>query len=171
MDLDSGTARAILQIRREECQTMLNSIEAGVQAGIQKDRRTTLELQVQEIDQRLGQLDRHPEEANVSIALLTGFQPATRQRWVDCIRCTETLPEDETVTAPCDDRHIYCRPCIIRLFDLATSHDEELYPPRCCERTIPVNDTRSVIGGELAQKAEMKRIELATADRTYCSNP
>ena len=68
-----------------------------------------------------------------------------------------------------EQRHEYCGPCIVRLFEAAIK-DESLFPPRCCRQEIPVPLVRNVLTDLIVSDIEEKRIEYTTQDRTYCSN-
>jgi hypothetical protein len=51
--------------------------------------------------------------------------------------------------------------------------DESLYPPSCCQQTMPWEDVKSKVGAQLAAEFEDKKEELDTPagpPRTYCSN-
>ena len=169
--MDFASMKLILEIQREELQSMLDSIEQTVQAEVQKDRRITLTMQIEEIDAELNRLEHNPSQfsSQNTISELFGAEKVQKdEQWLECVACTEVKPESETLTLPCEEPHTYCHVCIINLFDRATSSDIELYPPRCCQQAIPITKVKHIIGGELARKAEVKGVELATRDRTYC---
>jgi hypothetical protein len=67
------------------------------------------------------------------------------------------------VTAACD--HLYCRPCLITLFEGAIA-DEERFPARCCGQTI--NVSADFLGLDIVQQYAQKKLEFETVDRTYC---
>ncbi|KAI8930947.1 hypothetical protein NX059_011962 [Plenodomus lindquistii] len=52
-----------------------------------------------------------------------------------CIACTDRVPRANMVTAPCG--HRYCGECVKSLF-MRSTKDEDLYPPKCCKRPIPL---------------------------------
>ncbi|KAH0359485.1 hypothetical protein KCU65_g9938, partial [Aureobasidium melanogenum] len=85
-----------------------------------------------------------------------------------CVACTDTLPWSRILEAPCG--HHYCSECLSELFELSMK-DETLYPPRCCQRTIPLEDAKLVLDPKLVRNFEHKSIELDTKDRTYCFDP
>lgn len=83
-----------------------------------------------------------------------------------CAACEELIAGD-AVQAPCN--HIYCVPCIVRLFKAAVDH-ESSHPPSCCGRNgVPLDLVRAYLSDELIEKLEDRAVEFATEDRTYCS--
>ncbi len=84
---------------------------------------------------------------------------------IDCVACGDGIEERERFIASCGD--YYCRGCISTLFNHAT-HDESLFPPRCCRREIDIASARPFLNDELAARYEMKAVEFRTLDRTYC---
>ncbi|KAH0359453.1 hypothetical protein KCU65_g9961, partial [Aureobasidium melanogenum] len=84
-----------------------------------------------------------------------------------CQACLERFPRIETLPAPCGD--IYCRGCMITLFENAV-RDEAMYPPRCCGQTIPFGAVCSFITSDLGEAFMKKAMEFDTTNRTYCSN-
>ena len=81
--------------------------------------------------------------------------------------CSSCLERRKTIRAPCG--HHYCQDCITSLYAAALD-DETLHPVRCCREVIPISVARKFLSSELALKTELKTIELATPNRTYCSN-
>lgn len=81
----------------------------------------------------------------------------------ECVACFEVR---ETVQLQC--QHRYCRACVTRLITDATV-DESLFPPRCCDQTMPLSSIRPYISAELAAKIQQKAIEYGTPYRTYCT--
>ena len=79
--------------------------------------------------------------------------------------CTACLEDQEILQMPCED--CYCRTCTVRLF-ADSLHDETLYPPKCCGKTIPISLAQSFLGSDLATRFERKAIEFGTQNRTYC---
>ena len=90
---------------------------------------------------------------------------------LSCISCTDLVSWDETIELPCEpERHIYCRGCMVHLFESATK-DESLFPPRCCRQPIPLESIQSLLTPEATLAFLDKSVEFNTNDRTYCSNP
>ena len=46
-----------------------------------------------------------------------------------------------------------------------------MFPPRCCEKPIPLSSVRSHLTPDLIQLFNEKTIEFGTLNRVYCSNP
>lgn len=65
--------------------------------------------------------------------------------------------------------HRYCIKCAKDLFVQAT-HDETLWPPRCCKTPIDVDLVRRHMTGEELKAYDLACVEFATINRTYCSN-
>ncbi|OCK89389.1 uncharacterized protein K441DRAFT_619785 [Cenococcum geophilum 1.58] len=86
----------------------------------------------------------------------------------ECLACTERIVIYDDIQAPC--AHHYCRGCMVRLFDNSTT-DESLFPPRCCNRQIPISLVDCFLDPELVQRIEEKAVEFGTLDRTYCAWP
>lgn len=85
-----------------------------------------------------------------------------------CVSCQE----DNTVIAdltpvPCG--HKYCQACLERLFEMSMT-DETLFPPECCVVPIPLGPNLQFLTPEFVERFKARGVELATRDRTYCSN-
>lgn len=85
-----------------------------------------------------------------------------------CTVCEDYRAASDLASCPCS--HEYCHGCLSRLFDLATV-DESLFPPRCCQQPILVDDHLEVLGPALVGKFKAKALELSTPNRTYCHRP
>ncbi|KAK5995452.1 hypothetical protein PT974_03859 [Cladobotryum mycophilum] len=86
----------------------------------------------------------------------------------DCIACGESTPASDMAKCPCS--HQYCRKCLTRLFEMSIK-DESLFPPRCCKKSIPLEDHRNILSSKLAGEFKAKEIEFRTPNRTYCHDP
>ena len=87
----------------------------------------------------------------------------------DCAACHEQKHNFDVVDVPCG--HHYCRDCAVSMFKTAMA-DESFFPPRCCDRAIPIEDVKSFfLTPALVKEFEAKTIEFSTLDRTYCSIP
>lgn len=84
-----------------------------------------------------------------------------------CDICDEDKIWFTLFAAPCG--HRFCSDCLTTLFGLCTT-DEEVYPPRCCTQTIPLDRVNGGLSRELVETFRAKRIEWETKDRTYCYN-
>ncbi|KAK5113333.1 hypothetical protein LTR62_003432 [Meristemomyces frigidus] len=87
---------------------------------------------------------------------------------IECTSCTEHVPADQAVKAPCG--HDYCDECLDKLYtDCLT--DETLFSPRCCHGEFSWIIVRHHLSQRTRSKFGSKRIELETTDRTYCYDP
>lgn len=87
----------------------------------------------------------------------------------ECLSCTEQYPMSDTIRTQC--AHIYCRKCILRLFENSFTN-ESLFPPQCCRIPIRVSTAvEDIIGLDMAKRYEERKIEISEAARTYCSKP
>lgn len=88
-------------------------------------------------------------------------------RFVRCVICG-----DETgllgYQAPCGD--FFDMGCLEDMFRRATI-DESLFPPRCCQLSIPTADAEANLSSELMKLYNKKAIEFNTPNRMYCSQP
>lgn len=84
----------------------------------------------------------------------------------DCVICGE--PHNKTIRVPCG--HYYDIPCLTSYFENSTK-DESIYPPRCCNKTIPLALIRPHLSLSLVNLFKDKRCEFQTPNRVYCSNP
>ncbi|THY47994.1 hypothetical protein D6C98_06902 [Aureobasidium pullulans] len=84
-----------------------------------------------------------------------------------CDICDEDKIWFTVFAAPCG--HRFCSDCLTTLFGLCTT-DEEVYPPRCCTQTIPLDRVNGGLSRELVETFRAKSIEWETKDRTYCYN-
>jgi hypothetical protein len=88
-----------------------------------------------------------------------------------CNACMESFPAKETLSLRCaPEPHIYCRGCLINLFQTAIV-DTSLFPPRCCRATIPLDMCRALLPKQMIHDFDSKVEELATPNPTNCSDP
>ncbi|KAH7347558.1 ibr finger domain-containing protein [Plectosphaerella cucumerina] len=112
---------------------------------------------------RDNQPDRRPESSKQGASRPPGAQPTSA-----CVACSDTFPVVNLMSAPCS--HSYCAACVRELFTSSMA-DESLFPPRCCGQTIPIDSNIAILGPELAQSCQEKKIEYETTNRTYCHVP
>lgn len=107
---------------------------------------------------------------SLTSSVRTGFRPAVAVKRVECIGCTEKVPQSQCLTAPCT--HIYCHGCIISLVE-ACIRDETLYPVKCCRQPFPFASLAGLLNVRLRQEFETKCREYRVPPerRAYCSNP
>jgi len=82
-----------------------------------------------------------------------------------CVGCKDDHQVYDILQAPCG--HFFCRWCFHRLAE-AASQDESLYPPSCCQQTIPLSSSSSFLATDLIELLESKAEEFGTPNRTYC---
>ncbi|GAA6049666.1 hypothetical protein NBRC10513_005969 [Rhodotorula toruloides] len=83
-----------------------------------------------------------------------------------CISCADEVDGDAT-KATCG--HLFCAPCLVRLFRLAT-RDESLFPPSCCKTPIPSTLAIPLLDVEDGKAYRRAVQEYSTPRRLYCSN-
>jgi E3 ubiquitin-protein ligase RNF144 len=90
------------------------------------------------------------------------------RRTIQCEACTSFFFEFDTLTLSC--KHIYCRECVVGIFE-SSIKDPELFPPRCCRTEIPFDQVdRQFLTQELSERFRKKRLEINTPNPVYCSN-
>ncbi|KAI0690700.1 hypothetical protein BC835DRAFT_1548023 [Cytidiella melzeri] len=104
------------------------------------------------------------EESAVEIA--SGFTDAARSPVLSCTVCGDDT--NEGYTAPCG--HDFDIPCLREMFRRAT-HDESLYPPKCCQQRIPISDVLEHLNPAILTAFVSKAVEYDTRDRVYCHRP
>jgi hypothetical protein len=82
-----------------------------------------------------------------------------------CVACLDNVT-DVRVCAPCG--HIYDIPCITDLFQAAV-RDESTFPPRCCDRPIPLVSVQPHLSPDLIDRFRERDKESGTLNRVYCS--
>jgi hypothetical protein len=86
-----------------------------------------------------------------------------------CIVCQDSKGPKEVFQAHCE--HEYCRDCLFNLFESSLT-DVSLFPPRCCRQEMILESVEGFLGdNELVHLFKQRRIELGTADKTYCHSP
>ena len=88
----------------------------------------------------------------------------------ECYICMADVPYSIT-TEVGQCHHVWCRDCLVRMFELAAKNESN-YPIRCCREVpvIPLDhiDVVSLVGAETIATAEVKIVEYETRDKTYC---
>ncbi|TFK65306.1 hypothetical protein BDN72DRAFT_845698 [Pluteus cervinus] len=89
---------------------------------------------------------------------------------VECVICGDGQRISNTLKAPCD--HYYCRTCLVQLVEAAT-RDETLFPPRCCQRPIPIPSILPLLSAAISSLFQKKSLEFGvpSLNRVYCPNP
>ena len=88
-----------------------------------------------------------------------------------CVLCRDQHRKSDLVKFPCE--HKGCRDCVQKLFETSIDN-EDLFPPRCCDKTKPVTleaCNRFLKPAAVAQ-FKKKEIEYSTpaSERIYCYN-
>ncbi|TLD12387.1 uncharacterized protein PgNI_02749 [Pyricularia grisea] len=86
----------------------------------------------------------------------------------NCTGCGEDFDFINVARCPCS--HEYCRECLGSLFE-ASIVDESLYPPRCCQQRIPLDQNRIFLTPDLVGRFKAKEMELETSNKVYCHAP
>lgn len=86
---------------------------------------------------------------------------------VDCLICMEKFNAKDTIQTPC--QHHYCHDCMKRLF-VESTKNESLYPPKCCDKDIPLIIANIVLNAQQQMEFTSKGTEFRTKDRLYCSS-
>jgi hypothetical protein len=84
-----------------------------------------------------------------------------------CTVCYERRQRAAMVRLACE--HRYCIDCAKALFVRAT-HDETLFPPRCCKKPINPELIRGHMTTDERKAFDSASVEFVTIDRVYCSN-
>ncbi|TCD67542.1 hypothetical protein EIP91_012296 [Steccherinum ochraceum] len=85
----------------------------------------------------------------------------------ECIICGDTIA-GRVIQTLCG--HTFDLDCIESMFRRAT-RDESLFPPRCCQISIPLPDVENYLDSELVSLFEQKSVEFSTPNRVYCHHP
>src|SRR5215471_17511232 len=78
---------------------------------------------------------------------------------VECIICQDMFRITKTFQAPCGDH--YCRACLLDLITAAT-RDETLFPVRCCQQNIPIDNLDRYIDAATLALFRTKSIDFGT---------
>jgi hypothetical protein len=89
-------------------------------------------------------------------------RPAART----CTACRDQHPVTNLVRSP-SCGHEYCHGCLASLF-AASLADETLFPPKCCQQPIPVENCRHFLTPDFIEQFNAKKIEYDTPNPTYC---
>ncbi|KAI1321276.1 hypothetical protein F5Y16DRAFT_413784 [Xylariaceae sp. FL0255] len=106
------------------------------------------------------------DQPETSAGDTSGQRQKTQQRRA-CAACTDQKLPAQLYQSPCS--HEYCQQCLEQLFKDATT-DESLFPPRCCNQPMPLDETRIYLDGKVVDEFRKKAIEFSTPNRTYCHN-
>lgn len=89
---------------------------------------------------------------------------------VHCTICYDEVRYINAFHTQCD--HHYCRDCVKDLVENFT-RDESLYPLRCCQQPLPIDEVIPFISAALRSLFREKHAEFSvlSKDRVYCVNP
>ncbi|CAC9890602.1 unnamed protein product [Aureobasidium pullulans] len=168
---NSDLANLIIRLQREDI---------GDVARDDEELSFALELQLQELsiaetliadhqflDELLGQIDCDRKLALV----LSGIRHEADAALLTCTGCDSRFTRHQSFKAPCD-RHFFCFECLANFFEY-TIGDESLYPPKCCDTEISLDNVKKLLDDKLVARYEKKKIEYDTepTKRTYCHGP
>ncbi|POS87159.1 hypothetical protein EPUL_003521 [Erysiphe pulchra] len=85
----------------------------------------------------------------------------------ECIICTSLLKQGANISVGCPKGHVFCEGCVRNLFLLSISN-EDLYPPKCCEKPIPFSLVSEHFTSCESKKFSEAKIEYSTQNRVYC---
>lgn len=165
---NSDLAKLIIRLQREDI---------GDVARDDEELSFALELQLQELsiaetliadhqflNELLEQIDRDRKLALV----LSGVHQEANAALLTCTGCDSRFTRHQSFKAPCD-RHFFCFECLANFFEY-TIGDESLYPPKCCDAEISLDNVKKLLDDKLVARYEKKKVEYDTepTKRTYC---
>lgn len=165
---NSDLAKLLIRLQREDI---------GDVARDDEELSFALELQLQELslaetliadhqflNELLGQIDRDRKFALV----LSGVHQEAHAALLTCTGCDSRFTRHQSFKAPCD-RHFFCFECLANFFEY-TIGDESLYPPKCCDAEISLDNVKKLLDDKLVARYEKKKVEYDTVPtkRTYC---
>ncbi|KAL5314903.1 hypothetical protein ACEPPN_017553 [Leptodophora sp. 'Broadleaf-Isolate-01'] len=101
-----------------------------------------------------------------TVAVVPVAPPAPPVPRIPCTVCEDKFVARDLVTLPCKEK--YCLDCLLELFT-HSFRDEELYPPRCCKKPIPIAILGARLTPEIKATFLAKGVEYGTTNRVYCS--
>lgn len=84
----------------------------------------------------------------------------------ECVACQHMVMDANAVRVPCG--HFYDIPCLLSLIR-ASTQDESIFPPRCCQDTVPTSLFEKHMDSQLSRLFSLKTQEFSTPKRVYCS--
>ncbi|KAH9433022.1 hypothetical protein MCOR02_007693 [Pyricularia oryzae] len=112
--------------------------------------------------------DQDPELPEGESSLWGARRVVKRRPRRNCTGCGDEFDFINVARCPCS--HEYCRGCLNSLFQASTL-DESLYPPRCCQQRIPLDKNRIFLTPDLVGRFKAKEMELETSSKVYCHDP
>ncbi|KAI0089519.1 hypothetical protein BDY19DRAFT_942682 [Irpex rosettiformis] len=84
----------------------------------------------------------------------------------ECVACQHMVMDTNAVRVPCG--HFYDIPCLLSLVK-ASTRDESIFPPRCCQDTVPSSLFEKHMDTQLSRLFSLKTQEFSTPKRVYCA--
>ncbi|KAF2019896.1 hypothetical protein BU24DRAFT_128957 [Aaosphaeria arxii CBS 175.79] len=138
-----------------------------------------------DVARKRGGQEQHKDDSNKRTKLgdvgenkpysLSSLHGSTTTKYVEgmCSVCREPVPVHKllsTCKMPDEkDSHKYCRDCLEEWFKSSIA-DHEIFPPRCCSKTILPSDCEKYLTAETWVRFLEKKTEMETPNRAYCSN-
>jgi hypothetical protein len=89
-----------------------------------------------------------------------------------CVICQSYVPTDDFLELKCEpEPHNFCMPCFDRAFKIAMHDDISLFPPRCCDKPLPIELHRDRVSNAAIKQFDIRVEELSAIDPTHCSDP
>ncbi|KAH8838740.1 hypothetical protein MCOR27_011149 [Pyricularia oryzae] len=148
-----------------------NPVPPAAESAAQLDDELIEKLKVLYVTDHEQHSDQRPDslpEAESSAWAASRKAGVRRRLKGKCISCRDTYDFTDVARCPCN--HEYCRHCLSTLLE-ASIVDESLFPPRCCNQSIPLDHNRIFLAPDLIGRFYAKKLELETKNRTYCYDP
>lgn len=166
--MDFGLERTKLSIQHADLEDELREALRTVETI--RDQIAALDLHDEELrasEDEQGHSDGEEWETNYSSAgEIPQLEPSEPE--YECTVCMTSYPMLETVMLSCTD--IWCKECIVRIFEEATTN-EGVWPPKCCRVDIPITSVFHFLSTEIRNNFFEKSAEWSVKDRTYCFLP
>ena len=109
-------------------------------------------------------------ELSIGKETTSGFGPSSSglDRSSLCVSCLESPKTAPSFAPLCG--HIYCDECLRKIF-LASTRDEELYPPRCCGNVFPPDIALRLLSYKELALFSTEGVEFSCVNRVYCGDP
>ncbi|RFN50379.1 ibr finger domain protein [Fusarium flagelliforme] len=135
---------------------------------------------VAQVDDDDQQAQQHQEESHEPCDLVAPIKPESTALIVNtksttpspapemkqCIVCGDDHPDTGTLETLCS--HDWCQGCLVDYVE-RSMEDESLFPPKCCNRTISI-EQGGFFSQEVLERFQEKTVEFGTVDRTYCND-
>ncbi|ESK83442.1 ibr finger domain protein [Moniliophthora roreri MCA 2997] len=176
VELDPETSLLIAQ--------QLTDIRQQISRATDEDEQYALQVMADDLGTYLHNYENFQERTSVveePVEATQGSDASSSIEKVECIACTENVPQAITLPTPCG--HYYCQSCFETLLRTALTN-ETFFPPWCCNRSRRIDIQRImsipssgegtlIISDDLRFQLRAKSREYAVtpSERTYCPNP